>query len=81
MNLSESRKMTPEKALRWLIDFGTDWVEVRSLFNTWADMELNWKSVMDDGYLEASLDTENVRNKYKLTDNALKLIEEKQNGG
>lgn len=47
--------MTPETALRWLIELGTDWVDVDTLFDTWADTEMNWNyCVNTQGTLEES---------------------------
>ena len=71
--------MTPEKALRWLVDFGTDWIDTNGLSNTWADDEIEWSKAKQDGYLVSDHDTDGTRKKYKLSDKALKLIEEKQN--
>ena len=71
--------MTPEKALRWLIEFGTDWVDTDSIKDTWADSEIRWHGAVYLGYLERSDFSETTADMYKLTDKAIKLIEEKQN--
>jgi len=48
----ENNKMTAEKAMRWLIEFGTDGVSTDVLLNTWANRELNWERCINEGLLE-----------------------------
>jgi hypothetical protein len=79
MDVYKDRSMTPDKALRWLIEFGTDWVNINGLFNTWADNEIERRKAWADGYLISAHATDGIRKKYKLSDKALKLIEESKN--
>ena len=74
------RVMTADRALRWLIDFGSGWVPTHILSFSWANEDINWNVAWYDGYLEAEVNSEGVRNKYKLSDKAIKLIKENQNG-
>lgn len=65
-------EMTPEKALRWLIEFGSDWVPATTLARTWAVSEITWQTAVVYGYLEKGT----LMDRYRLTSKSLKLIEE-----
>lgn len=66
--------MTGEQVLRWMLMFGKDWVPKADLYQTWADRELKWKSVVHRGYLLERTDELGLSDALKLTDMALKLI-------
>jgi hypothetical protein len=35
--MNDDRLMTDDKLLRWLVEFGTDWVTKRTILGSWAD--------------------------------------------
>lgn len=72
-----SRGMTPEKALRWLLEFGSDWVDCGELLDTWADTDIYWQVAGKQGYLEGREEDgeEGEINCLRLTPKALELIQ------
>jgi len=66
------RGMTAERALRWLVDFGSGWVDAgKTLMGTWADKEIAWEYTHKEGYLNKR-ETGSIA--YKINTNALRLI-------
>jgi len=86
MNL-ESRKMQDEHILRWLIEFGTDWVDDRTLNGSWADAGFYWYGSVKLGMLEENKWDEisngykHTRRAYKLTQKALDRLSNKVHEG
>ena len=68
--------MKDEQILRWLIEFGSDWVYARLLALTWADRELHWRNCVEKGLLERKVDI--LRVYYRLTPKALERIDDGQ---
>jgi len=66
--------MTKEKALRWFIQFGSDWVNVSQLSDTWADLELLWVRCEETGYLKYRYQQEDTGEDFRLTQKALDLF-------
>jgi hypothetical protein len=46
------KEMTNDQILRWLIEFGSDWVHQDILLGTWADRDLTWIAQRRFGLLE-----------------------------
>lgn len=69
---ANKRQMTPEKALRWLLEFGSDWVDCGDLNGTWADEGIYWHDAEKRGYLETR---DEVTYDIRLTPKALELIQ------
>jgi len=71
--------MSKEHILRWLLEFGTDWVSQTKLHGTWADIELTWVYMQDEGYLKI----EDMRRRswnVRLTKKAIKSLKERDDG-
>lgn len=64
--------MDREKVLRWMIEFGMDWVATNELDNTWADLEISWEQATKDNYIERRYGA--TRTFMRLTPHALKLL-------
>jgi hypothetical protein len=82
--------MTPERVIRWLFDFGAGYVRCRDLYPTWANDELIWRIEVNDGYLKPQRifmrqdgygeGNKPYMSRVKLSQKALDLLKEKQNG-
>ena len=70
--MTEARKMTDDKILRWLVDFGTDWVDKITLTHSWANGEIQWADAVKAGWLNESLSYANL----KLSQKALDKLKE-----
>jgi hypothetical protein len=69
--------MTPDQVLQWLIEFGSGWVNARTLMGTWADTDLYWADCAVSGWLEIKDNTgEHGLDDLRLTDKALQLLKE-----
>ena len=65
--------MSDDDILRWLIDFGTDWVVVgETLKGTWAIEEIGFTSAVVQGDLESNLNIyDGEPRKLKLSEKAI----------
>lgn len=67
--------MTKEQVMRWLVDFGSDWLSEETLHDTWVDHDFIWANLVRNGWLvdrgEMDIDRE-----YKLTDKAIGKLKE-----
>lgn len=54
INPRHSDTITKEQALRWFLEFGTDWVSGDRLEGTWADYDLYWQICARNGWLETT---------------------------
>jgi len=68
--------MEREHILRWMFEFGGDWVDVETLHDTWAGRAFSWYEAYRDGYLDRT-DTGNTA-LYKLTPYAINMLENKE---
>ena len=80
----QTRIMQDEHILRWLIEFGTDWVDDRTLSGTWADDGFYWHDAKVEGLLELKNEVVEGRpltHAYKLTQKALDRLSNKVHEG
>ncbi len=80
----QNREMKDEHILRWLIEFGTDWVDAHTLTDSWADSEFFWHGAYEEGLLHNK--TNDVKTatfglSYKLTQKALDRLSNKVHEG
>lgn len=88
----DASNMTAEHVIRWLFEFGAGYVPCALLDETWVDKELLWRVEVDKGYLKPhriymrddyDMDEPNMQpymSKVKLTQKALDLLKENENG-
>jgi hypothetical protein len=74
-------EMTNDQILRWLIEFGSDWVHQNILNRTWADKDLTWIAQQRFGLLE--IDEKSVENWWlvRLSQKALDRLKDNAEGG
>ena len=67
--------MSKEQMLRWLADFGSDYVSLKDLAFSWANEELKWNDCARNGYLDRKM--HRTAYKYKLNmDRFTKMMNE-----
>ena len=78
-----TKKMKDEHILRWLVEYGLDWVDERTISGTWADTAFYWYGAVKDALLEEKQwdevtgnDHKATRRAYKLTPRAIKRLGE-----
>lgn len=77
INFDDAYEMTKEKALRWMLDFGLDWVNADILVGTWADDEIRWMSAIREEYLcKRYSNHDKSVIELKLSPKSLKLLKE-----
>jgi hypothetical protein len=70
----ERRAMSKQSVLRWMIEFGIDWVEQARVRGSWADIELYWEGLDEHGWLK--IENRDVKEyRMRLTEKALKSLE------
>ena len=69
-------EMTDDKILRWLIEFGTDWMNKISLTQTWADAEIQWVDAIEAGWLDVSLSYGELKLSQKALDRLKEISDE-----
>ena len=80
----ENRRMLDEHILRWLIEFGTDWVNSHTLTDSWADPAFFWHGAREEGLLEHKegvVEKKPFNYSYKLTQKALDRLSNKVHEG
>jgi hypothetical protein len=71
--------MSKQSVLRWMLEFGTDWVEQARVRGSWADEELYWEELDEHGWLK--IRDRNVGEcQIRLTHKAIKSLEESKHG-
>lgn len=80
-SLEHEENISNEQILRWLVDFGSGWIDEEDLSGTWADAELFWAKNVDNGWLEDEQrrDKGLINYYYKLSQKALDKLKEKTN--
>lgn len=71
--------MSKEHILRWMLEFGTDWVSQTVLHGTWADREITWSVMHSRGYLKIQ-DMRRASWNVRLTSKAIKSLKERDDG-
>ncbi len=71
-----NNRMTRDKALQWLFDFGTGWVTLKDLRHTWANeiKIIEWNLCIYDGTMEKQLGEDGFE--FRITPKALELLKE-----
>ena len=75
----ESKAMSKQSVLRWMLEFGTDWVEQAQVRGSWADLELYWEALDTQGWLKIR-DINAGAYQMRLTEKAIKSLEESKHG-
>jgi hypothetical protein len=77
------REMSTEQVLRWLLQFGSDWVIVGDILDeTWAMSEIDFGEAERQGYLESNLSTYDGKPwQLKLTEQAIKSLGKVRDAG
>jgi hypothetical protein len=76
--IAKSKVMTADHAMRWLLEFGSDWVREEEVKGTWADYELIWLECAADGDLEIRRipDIHLQGNEHRLTEKAIAKLKQ-----
>jgi hypothetical protein len=69
-------EMNNEQLLRWLIQFGSDWVHQDVLNHTWADTDLTWTAQQRFGLLDIDTKTVQPEWRVRLTQQALDRLKD-----